>query len=204
MRLSSKAEATRRKASTPTLFAQISQPESDYLAIPEVSSERRTYIPVAFVTGDVIASNKIQMVPNATLWHFGIITSSMHMTWMKYTCGRMKSDYSYSNTVVYNNFPWPLGPTPKQISAVETAAQAVLDARASFVGSTLADLYDPLTMPPVLVKAHNTLDRAVDACYRPQPFVSEVKRMEYLFELYEQYTAPLLVGKPKKKGPAPK
>lgn len=192
MRLESKAEATRRKANTPTLFAQISQPESDYLAIPEVSSERRTYIPVAFVTSDVIASNKIQMVPNASLWHFGVITSIMHMTWMKYTCGRLESRYSYSNTVVYNNFPWPLTPLPKQVSMIETAAQIVLDVRASFVGSTLADLYDPLTMPPALVKAHATLDRAVDACYRPQPFVSEVKRMEYLFELYEQYTAPLL------------
>ena len=193
MRLESKAEATRRKANTPTLFAQTSQPNSDYLAVPEVSSERRLYIPVGFVPGEVIASNTIQIVPNATHWHFGIITSLMHMTWMKYTCGRMKSDYRYSNTVVYNNFPWPTSPTPKQISAVETAAQAVLDTRVSFAGSTLADLYDPLTTPPALVKAHNTLDRAVDACYRSQPFVSEVKRMEFLFDLYEQYTAPLLV-----------
>ena len=204
MRLASKAEATRRKAGTPTIFAQIAQPDSDYLAIPEVSSERRMYIPVAFVASDVIASNKIQMVPDATLWHFGIITSMMHMTWMKYTCGRMKSDYSYSNTVVYNNFCWPQTPTEKQVKAVESAAQRVLDVRASFVGSSLADLYDPLTMPPALIKAHQDLDRAVDLCYRPQAFPNEARRIEYLFDLYEQYTAPLMAaagieGKKKKK-----
>lgn len=194
MRLASKAEATRRKAGTPTIFAQIAQPDSDYLAIPEVSSERRMYIPVAFVSSDVIASNKIQMVPYATLWHFGIITSMMHMTWMKYTCGRMKSDYSYSNTVVYNNFCWPQAPAEKQVKLVESAAQRVLDVRASFVGSSLADLYDPLTMPPALVKAHQDLDRAVDLCYRPQAFPNEARRIEYLFELYEQYTAPLMAA----------
>lgn len=153
-RLASKAPSTRKFASTPSLFAQISQPNSDYVALPEVSSERRVYLPMAFMSKDVIASNKVQMIPDATMYHFGVMTSMMHMTWMRYTCGRMKSDYSYSNSIVYNNFPWPEAPTDKQTAAVEAAAQAVLDARAQFPTSSLADLYDPNTMPPVLVKAH--------------------------------------------------
>ena len=113
------------------------------------------------------------------------------MVWVKYTCGRMKSDYSYSNTIVYNNYPWPENPSDKQIKAIETAAQKVLDARLQFPNSSLADLYDPLTMPPVLVKAHNELDKAVDLAYRPQPFTGEANRMVFLFELYEKYTADL-------------
>jgi hypothetical protein len=123
----------------------------------------------------------------------------MHMSWMKYTAGRLKSDYSYSNTITYNNYPWPEAPTDKQKQAVEEAAQAVLDARAQFPESSLADLYDPNTMPPVLVKAHQQLDKAVDLCYRPQPFVSEAKRIEYLFELYEKYTGGLFVPEKKKR-----
>jgi hypothetical protein len=198
-RLASKAPSTRRIAQTPTLFAQIAQPDSAYLAIPEVSSERRFYIPIGFLSQEVIASNKIQMVPKATHWHFGMLTSKMHMVWMKYVCGRLKSDYSYSNSLVYNNFPWPESPSEKQVKAVEAAAQEVLDARAAFPGSSLADLYDPLTMPPRLVKAHQLLDRAVDLCYRPQPFPSETKRMEYLFELYDRYTAGLFVKEKKGK-----
>ena len=190
-RLESKAQLTRKKADTPSLFVQISQPNTDYLAIPEVSSEKRKYIPIAFVDKSVIASNKIQMIPNATLWHFGILTSLMHNIWMRYTCGRLESRFSYSNTIVYNNFPWPPAPSAKQIKDIETAAQQVLDARATFEGSSLADLYDPLTMPPALVKAHDDLDRAVDLAYRPQPFISEAKRMEFLFELYELYTKDL-------------
>ena len=123
----------------------------------------------------------------------------MHMSWMKHTCGRMKSDYSYSNTIVYNNFPWPENPTEKQKEAIEKAAQKVLDTRAEFPGSSLADLYDPLTMPPALVKAHNELDKAVDLAYRPQPFVSETKRIEFLFELYDRYTAGLFAKEKKKR-----
>jgi hypothetical protein len=193
------AEATRKKALLPTLFAQISQPNTNYIAVPEVSSERRKYIPIGFVKSEVIASNTIQMVPSDNHYLFGIITSEMHMCWMKYTCGRLKSDYRYSNTIVYNNFPWPLSPTDRQKQAVEAAAQQVLDARAQFPDATLADLYDPNTMPPVLVKAHQALDKAVDQCYRPQPFTSETKRIEYLFELYDQYTAGLFVKEKKKK-----
>jgi hypothetical protein len=134
------------------------------------------------------------------LYHFGVLTSIMHMVWTKYICGRLESRYSYSNTIVYNNFPWPENPTEKQITAIEEAAQKVLDTRLQFPNSSLADLYDPLTMPPAFVKAHNELDKAVDLAYRPQPFTSEANRMEFLFGLYEKYTADLFTkAKPKKK-----
>jgi hypothetical protein len=146
-RLKSKAASTRKYAETPTIFRQISQPDSDYLAIPEVSSERRLYVPIAFLSKDIICSNKIQFVPSATLYHFGVLTSLMHMGWMRYVCGRLKSDYSYSNTLVYNNFTWPT-PTSAQVKVIEEKAQAILDTRLQFSGSTLADLYDPLIMPP--------------------------------------------------------
>ena len=122
------------------------------------------------------------------------------MSWVKSVCGRLESRYRYSNSIVYNNYPWPLHPTDKQIQAIEAAAQGVLDARAQFPNSSLADLYDPLTMPPALVKAHNALDRAVDLAYRPQPFGSEAQRMEFLFALYEQYTADLFTKEKPKKG----
>jgi hypothetical protein len=187
MRLASKAAATRKKADTPTLFAQIAQPDSSFIAVPEVSSERRKYIPMAFLEPNTIVSNTMQLVPEATRYHFGILTSVMHMTWVSVTCGRMKSDFRYSNTIVYNNFPWPQAPTESQKQAVEQAAQGVLDARAAHPGTSLADLYDPRTMPPDLVKAHAALDKAVDKCYRPQPFPSDAKRVEFLFELYERY-----------------
>lgn len=197
-RLASVASATRNKAMTPTLFAQIAQPDSNYLAVPEVSSERRKYIPIAFLNPEVIASNTIQIVPNATLNLFGILTSEMHMTWVRYVCGRLKSDFRYSNSIVYNNFPFPLNPTDAQKKKVEEAAQAVLDTRAKYPGSSLADLYDPVTMPPDLVKAHTALDKAVDLCYRPQAFTNELSRIEFLFGLYEQYAAPMFGGEGKK------
>ena len=121
------------------------------------------------------------------------------MSWVKYVCGRIKSDYRYSNTIVYNNFPWPESPSEKQVKAIEEAAQKVLDTRLLFPGSSLADLYDPLTMPPELVKAHQELDKAVDLSYRPQPFLNETKRIEFLFELYDKYTAGLFAGEKKQK-----
>ena len=130
-------------------------------------------------------------IPNGTLFHFGVLTSLMHMAWVKTTCGRLKSDYRYSKDIVYNNYPWPENPTDKQKEQIYKAAQKVLDARSEFPNSSLADLYDPLTMPPNLVKAHNELDKAVDLAYRPQPFTSDAKRMEFLFELYEKYIAGL-------------
>lgn len=198
-RLNSKAEATRKKAMIPSLFAQIAQPKTNYLAIPEVSSERRTYIPIGFLTPDIIASNTIQLIPNSTLWHFGILTSQMHMTWVKYVCGRLKSDFRYSNSIVYNNYPFPQQVSEAQRKRVEEAAQAVLDVRASFPNNSLADLYDPRTMPPALLKVHQALDKAVDACYRSQPFANELNRIEFLFNLYEQYTQPLLATNPPKR-----
>lgn len=195
----SKRIQTLKAAKFPYLFGEERQPISDYLAIPKVSSENRIYIPIAFCSKDIICGDKLFNLPNATKFHFGIMTSLMHMTWMRATCGRMKSDYSYSNTIVYNNFPWPESPTEKQVNAIEAAAQKVLDTRQQFPNSSLADLYDPLTMPPALVKAHHELDKAVDQAYRPQAFSSEANRMEYLFELYEKYTADLFTKEKVKK-----
>jgi hypothetical protein len=191
-RLKSTAEPTRKAAETPALFFYISQPSTDYILIPEVSSERRKYIPIGLVSKNVISANTNFLVPDKSLYLFGVLTSAMHMAWMRQVGGRLESRYRYSGSMVYNTFPWPQSPTPKQKEAIETAAQKVLDVRAQFPGATLADLYDPLSMPPALVKAHADLDRAVDLCYRAQPFTSERQRVEYLFGLYEQLTAPLL------------
>lgn len=190
-RLSSNRPQTLKAANFPFLFGEERHPDTDYLAIPKVSSENRDYIPIGYLNSNIICGDKLFNFPNAEIYHFGIIMSKMHNTWMRYTCGRLKSDFSYSNTIVYNNFPWPINLIDKQKQTVETAAQAVLDARAIFPNASLADLYDPNTMPPALVKAHQALDKAVDLCYRPQPFPNETKRIEYLFELYDQYTAGL-------------
>jgi hypothetical protein len=186
-------------ANTPHLFAQITHTNEDYIVIPSVSSERRKYIPIGFEKPDVIASNLCLIIPKASIYHFGVLTSTMHMAWVKYIAGRLKSDYRYSKDIVYNNFPWPENPMGKQIEKIEEKAQTILDVRAQFSGNSLADLYDPNSMPPTLVKAHNELDKAVDLAYRPQPFTTEAKRMEFLFELYEKYTANLFTKeKPKK------
>jgi hypothetical protein len=202
MRLASTKAATVELASTPTLFGEIRQPNSPrYLAIPKVSSERRNFIPIGYLDASVVCGDKIFFVSDANLFTFGILNSTMHNAWMRYTCGRLKSDYSYSNTIVYNNYPWPDEPSDKQRAAIEAAAQAVLDARAQFPQSSLADLYDPLTMPPALVKAHQALDRAVDACYRKAAFTSDAQRVEFLFELYQQLTSllPTEASKPRRK-----
>lgn len=190
----SKRKETRELAENPSQFAFVSHNETGYVIIPSVSSERRKYIPIGFMPSNVIASNLCLIIPNAELFHFGVLTSEMHMTWVKYVCGRLKSDYRYSNSIVYNNFPWPVSQNTKQVKAIETAAQKILDTRALFPESSLADLYDPLTMPPELVKAHHELDRAVDLAYRPQPFTSESNRMEFLFALYEKYTSRIFIG----------
>jgi len=197
-RLASTKKQTKDAASTPTLFAEPRQPDTDFLLIPRTSSENRPYIPFGFFSKEFIVNDSCIALPNATPYHFGIITSAMHMTWVKYVCGRLKSDFRYSNSLVYNNFPWPETPTDKQKEAIEKAAKDVLAARAQFPESSLADLYDPNTMPPVLVKAHQALDKAVDLCYRPQPFPNETKRVEFLFELYDKYTAGLFVKEKKK------
>lgn len=197
-RLKSPTPSVREYSKYPILFTQDRQPSSTYLAIPEVSSENRTYIPIGFLEPEIICSNKLQIIPNATLFLFGVLQSIMHMTWTSNVCGRLKSDPSYS-PAVYNNFPFPENPTEKQIKTIEEKAQKVLDTRRDFPNSSLADLYDPLTMPPALTKAHNELDKAVDLAYRPQPFTSEANRMVFLFELYEKYTADLFTkAKPKK------
>ena len=198
MRLKSTKVATVKWAQFPTQFTEDRQPYSDYILVPSHSSENRKIIPTAYLSKEYILNNSCFSIPNAKHFHFGVINSEMHMTWVKYVCGRIKSDFRYSNTIVYNNFPWPENPTDKQKEAIETAAQKVLDVRLEFPGSSLADLYNPLTMPPALVKAHNELDKAVDLAYRPQPFANETNRIEYLFGLYDTYTAGLFV-KPKKK-----
>lgn len=198
-RLASTKARTRHWANFPTLFSEDRQPTTRYLMFPKVSSERRAYIPFAYVEPEFIINNTASFIPDASLYLFGILESKMHMAWMSYVCGRMKSDFIYSNKIVYNNYPWPENVNEKQIKAVEKAVESVLSARKEFPTYSLADLYDPLTMPPVLVKAHQELDKAVDLCYRPQPFINAAKRIEFLFELYEKYTADLFTkAKPKK------
>jgi hypothetical protein len=194
MRLESTKQATVRLAATPTLFAEIRQPDKDYLLVPLVSSETRPYIPIGFMPKEIVVNNLASIIPNATLYHFGVLSSLLHMAWVKYVCGRLESRYRYSNTIVYNNFPWAESPTDAQRQAVERAAQAVLDARLAFPSSSLADLYDPLTMPPALTKAHQNLDKAVDRCYRAKAFNTEQERIGFLFALYERYCAPLTAG----------
>jgi hypothetical protein len=246
-RFKSQTASVRQFAKSPTLFTQDRQPDADYLAVPEVSSEARRFIPIAFLPASVIASNKLQIIVGGTLFHFGVLSSTMHMAWVRVVSGRLGSSFSYA-PAVYNNFPWPqlnapgyIQTTPcgeafcvreaaartywssyhdggetesarqpvklkvavklnvaglkgdaKKMAAVEAAARAVLDARAKYPTSTLADLYDPLLMPPNLVDAHDVLDRAVDRCYRTAPFTSSRQRVEFLFALYESITAPLL------------
>lgn len=197
-RLSSKKDRTRKWADFPTLFSEDRQPTTDFLVIPKVSSERRKYLPIAYLTPDTIINNTVSALANASAYYFGIITSLMHMTWLKSTCGRMKSDYIYSIQIVYNNYPFPKEPSEKNKQKVEEKAQKVLDVRNEFPKNSLADLYDPLTMPPKLVKAHQELDKAVDLCYRPQAFTNENARIEFLFDLYNEYTSPMFNEKKKK------
>ncbi len=210
MRIASKDEQTKKDASTPTLFQKIRQPTEPYLLVPSVSSENRQYVPIGYLQPEVVVSNLVYAIPNATLYHFGILTSAMHNAWMRTVCGRLKSDYRYSAGIVYNNFPWPEPPSPQPSppgrgrsaaegeGRIEAAAQAVLDARARFPSATLADLYDPLAMPPELSKAHQALDRAVDAAYGKKSFASEAERVAFLFDRYQQLTS-LLPAAPAKK-----
>jgi hypothetical protein len=203
-RLKSPRQATRKLGETPYLFGEIRQPNSDYLIVPGVSSENRKYIPIGYLDSNTISSDLARTIPKASYFLFGVLTSKMHMAWIKSICGRLKSDYRYSSSLVYNNFPWPENPSEKQVKAIETAAQKVLDSRKQFPNSSLADLYDPLTMPPTLIKAHNELDKAVDLAYRPQAFTSEANRMEFLFGLYEKYTADLFTKEKQKKSKSTK
>jgi len=163
-RLQSSKEGTRKKAETPTLFDEIRQPSTQYLAIPKVSSEKRKYIPIGYMDRNIIAKNQLLIIPNATLYEFGIITSNVHMAWVRTTCGRMKSDYTYSAGICYNNFPWP-NSTETQKQKIEKTAQEILDARKLYPDCSLADLYDEVAMPPELRKAHQNNDKAVMEAY---------------------------------------
>ncbi|WP_366520778.1 type IIL restriction-modification enzyme MmeI, partial [Acidocella sp.] len=180
-------------AETPLAFHVTVIPESPFLAIPEVSSERREYVPFGWLEPPVVPSNKIIVVDKASFWLFGVISSKMHMAWLRHIGGRLKSDYQYSSGIVYNTFPWPSA-TPAQTQKIEFLGQAILDARAEYPEATLADLYDPDTMPPNLRRAHKTLDTAIDKLYRPAPFTSDRERVEHLFTLYEKLSSPALAA----------
>ncbi|GBU28602.1 methylase [Treponema sp. R8-4-B8] len=198
-RKNSKQKQAFASAESPAFFTSIRQPKSSYLLIPIVSSENRKYIPIGYMEKEVITSNANFTISNASVYHFGILTSTMHMAWTRYVCGRLKSDYRYSNTIVYNNFPFP-APTEKQKAEIEKLAQAVLDARLQFPNASLADLYDPLTMPKELLKAHQKLDKAVEAAYG-RTFDDDSQRVAYLFELYQKLCGELFVeGKKRGKG----
>lgn len=190
-RIKSNRETTRELASYPTLFGEIRQPQTDYIVIPRVSSENRTYIPIGFFTKNEIASDSCLTIPGANLYHFGILTSIMHMTWVKYMCGRLEGRYRYSNDIVYNNFPWPLNPSNKDKLKIIEKAQKILKTREVYKNSSLSDLYNPLRIPPLLTKAHKELDDSVDLCYRKQKFNNDKSRMEFLLDLFQIYTKAL-------------
>jgi len=185
-RLASKREATKQLAATPGQFAFVSHDETDYLLIPSVSSERRRYIPVGFMPPSVVASNLCMIIPGAAPLHFGIITSAMHMAWVRSVCGRLKSDFRYSAGIVYNNFPWPESVSDDRRACIEQAAAAVLAAREKYPDASLADLYDPLSMPPDLLRAHQKLDREVDAAYSRRKFTGDADRVAFLFERHRE------------------
>ena len=184
-RLSSPKKTTQLSADTSTLFQEVRQPNSDYIIVPRVSSENRRYVPMGFLTPNIIVNDSVQIVPDATLYHFGVLESSVHMAWMRVVCGRLKSDYRYSKDVVYNNFPWP-EVNDEQREKIEQTAQGILDARALYPDSSLADLYDPVTMPPELRKAHRDNDRAVMAAYGFDITMNESEIVAQLFSLYSQ------------------
>ena len=187
-RLSSPKLSTRKWADYPTLFTENRQPTEDYIIVPSVSSEKRRYIPMGFMKPDVVASNLVLIIPKAKIYHFGVLESNVHMAWMRAVCGRLKSDYRYSNDIVYNNFPWPT-PTDEQKAKIEQTAQAILDARALYPDSSLADLYDEITMPVELRRAHQENDRAVMAAYGfSAKTMTESQCVAELFKLYQELT----------------
>ena len=185
MRLKSPTKSVQEAANIPMLFTQIRQPNSDYLVVPEVSSESRFYIPIGFLSKDIIASNRLQIIPNATLADFAILTSSVHMEWMRAVCGRLKMDYNYSKDIVYNNFPFA-SLDEKDKETLTATAQGILDARAEFGDSSLADLYNPLTMPANLRKAHERNDQAVLKIYAVNKTATPSDIVKELFTRYEK------------------
>ena len=190
LRNSSNRAATKKLAEYPMLFGEIRQPSTEYMIIPCHSSENRRYVPLGFVPTETIANNAVLILPDTTLYHFGILTSNVHMAWMRVVCGRIKSDYRYSANVVYNNFPWPT-PTEQQKAKIEQTAQAILDARSLYPDSSLADLYDEVTMPPELRKAHQANDKAVMQAYGfPIKDFTESDCVAELFKLYNNLTKP--------------
>ena len=162
-------------------------PKGNYLLVPKVSSEKRRYVPIGFMSPDMMSSDLVFIIPSASLYHFGVLTSNVHMAWMRVVCGRLKSDYRYSKDIVYNNFPWPT-PTDEQKARIEQTAQAILDARAKYPDCSLADLYDEVTMPPELRRAHQDNDRAVMAAYCFSTRMTESECVAKLFELYQKLT----------------
>jgi len=203
-RLKSTSPGTRALAATPTRFHVTVIPNSPFLVIPEVSSERREYVPIGWLRPPVIPSNLIRVIVGASLWHFGILTSRMHMSWLRHIGGRLESRYRYSIGVVYNPFPWPEA-DEKQCARMANLAQCVLNARAEFKAASLADLYDVDTMSPSLSRAHHELDMAVDKLYRKTAFTSDRERVEHLFGLYERLILPPLAPVvPEGSGPAPR
>ena len=187
-RLSSPKKATQDSAVYSTLFQEVRQPENEYIIVPRVSSENRRYVPMGFMSPENIVNDSVQIIPDATLYHFGILESNIHMAWMRAVCGRLKSDYRYSKDIVYNNFPWPT-PTDEQKAKIEQTAQAILDARAKYPDSSLADLYDELTMPVELRKAHQDNDRAVMQAYGFNiKTTTESQCVAVLFKMYKELT----------------
>ncbi|MBR7008436.1 MAG: class I SAM-dependent DNA methyltransferase [Ruminococcus sp.] len=186
-RASSKAAGTRKFAETPTLFCQIAQPDTDYIIVPKTSSGKRKYIPLGFMDKNTIASDLVFLIPNGTLYEFGVLCSNVHNAWMRTVAGRLKSDYRYSKDIVYNNFPW-CSPTPEQKAKIEQTAQAILDARALYPDCSLADLYDELTMPPELRKAHQANDKAVMQAYGFKPDMPESDIVAELMKMYQKLT----------------
>jgi hypothetical protein len=183
MRLASPKAATRDSAKAPALFQEIRQPDTDYVLVPCISSELREYIPIGFLGADTIVTDAVHTVPSATLYHFGVLTSSVHMAWTRAVCGRLEMRYRYSKNIVYNNFPWP-DATERQKTKIEDLAQAVLDARALFPESSLADIYDPLAMPKEMSKAHAALDREVMKAYGYAKDMAEAGVVADLMERY--------------------
>lgn len=196
-RLASKSAPTNKLASTPTRFHVENISQTNYLIIPRVSSERRKFLPIGFVDASTMTGDSALMAANATIFHFGVLSSTMHNSWLRAVCGRLKSDFRYSAGIVYNNFPWP-NSNKSKIEAIEHCAKNVLTVRGLFQNSTLADLYDPIAMPPALVEAHKTLDKAVDAAYGYKGAQSDADRVAFLFDLYQKISSLLPTASKKK------
>ncbi|UHL62749.1 class I SAM-dependent DNA methyltransferase [Paralcaligenes sp. KSB-10] len=194
-RLASDSPPTQKLANSPTRFHVEFLPDGPFMVLPSVSSERRQFVPMGFLPAEALASNLVLVIPNATLYHFAVLNSTLHNAWMRAVCGRLKSDYRYSNTIVYNNYPWPDALTDKQREGIEATGRAVLEARALYPDATLADLYDPLTMPTELHRAHQSVDRAVDSAYGYKGGKDDAARVAFLFVLYQRYTSLLPVAK---------